>query len=72
MSEAAIEITLLFVLIFINGLFSMTEMAVVSSRRARLQKYLEDGDERAQKVLNLLDNPNHEFKFWKDSKSVIS
>ena len=61
MSEAAIEITLLFVLIFINGLFSMTEMAVVSSRRARLQKYLEDGDERAQKVLNLLDNPNDFF-----------
>ena len=61
MSEAAIEIIMLFVLIFLNGLFSMTEMAVVSTRRARLQKYLEDGDQRAKTVLDLLDNPNDFF-----------
>ena len=61
MSEAAIEIILLFVLIFINGLFSMTEMAVVSTRRARLQASLEAGDRRAQTVLDLLDNSNDFF-----------
>ncbi len=61
MSEVVTEIILLFVLIMINGLFSMTETAVVSSRRARLQASLEDGDRRAQTVLDLLDNPNDFF-----------
>ena len=61
MSEVVTEIILLFVLILINGLFSMAEMAVVSSRRARLQASLEDGDQRAKTVLDLLDNPNDFF-----------
>ncbi len=61
MSEVVTEIILLFVLIFTNGLFSMTEMAVVSSRRARLQACLADGDQRAKTVLDLLDNPNDFF-----------
>ena len=61
MSEAVTEVILLFVLIFINGLFSMTEMAVVSTRRARLQNLLEEGDQRAKIVLELLDNPNDFF-----------
>ena len=61
MSEVVIEIILLFALILVNGLFSMTEMAVVSSRRARLQSILEDGDKRAKTVLELLDNPNDFF-----------
>ncbi|MBQ6502591.1 MAG: HlyC/CorC family transporter [Flexilinea sp.] len=61
MSEVVTEIILLFILISVNGLFSMTETAVVSSRRARLQASLEDGDRRAQTVLDLLDNPNDFF-----------
>ena len=61
MSEVVTEIILLFILISVNGLFSMTETAVVSSRRARLQTILEDGDRRAQTVLDLLDNPNDFF-----------
>lgn len=61
MSEAFIEIILLFALILTNGLFSMTEMAVVSTRRARLQSLLEGGDKRAKTVLELLDNPNDFF-----------
>ena len=61
MSESIPQIVLLLVLILINGLFSMTEMAVVSSRRARLQNQLEDGDSRASTVLELLDNPSDFF-----------
>lgn len=61
MSEVVTEIIMLFALITINGLFSMTETAVVSSRRARLQTLLEDGDQRAKTVLELLDNPNDFF-----------
>ena len=36
----------------------MAELAVVSVRRAKMQKYLEDGDERAQIVFDLLEDPN--------------
>ena len=37
------DIVLLLVLILINGFFSMAEMAVVSSRKARLQRLSDDG-----------------------------
>jgi len=36
----------------------MAELAVVSIRKAKMQKYLEDGDERAQIVMDLLEDPN--------------
>ncbi len=71
MSENALQILMLFILIFINGLFSMTEMAVVSSRRARLQAFLEDGDQRAKTVLELLDNPNDFFSTIQIAISLI-
>ena len=71
MSEGVSQVILLFVLIFINGLFSMTEMAVVSTRRARLQKCLEDGDKRARTVLDLLDNPNDFFSTIQIAISLI-
>ena len=71
MSEGLSQVILLFVLILINGLFSMTEMAVVSTRRARLQKCLEDGDKRARTVLDLLDNPNDFFSTIQIAISLI-
>ena len=61
MSVTFLQILLLLALIVTNGIFSMTEMAVVSARRARLQSILEDGDKRAGEVLKLLDNPNDFF-----------
>ena len=61
----------LLTLIIINGLFSMTEMAVVSTRRARLQACLENGDRRAQTVLDLLDNPNDFFSTIQIAISLI-
>ena len=71
MSEGTPQILLLFILILINGMFSMTEMAVVSTRRARLQTYLDDGDRRAQTVLDLLDNPNDFFSTIQIAISLI-
>ena len=71
MSEAVPQIFLLFILILINGLFSMTEMAVVSARRARLQTFLDDGDQRAKTVLELLDNPNDFFSTIQIAISLI-
>ena len=71
MSESTAQILLLLTLIIINGLFSMTEMAVVSTRRARLQTCLENGDRRAQTVLDLLDNPNDFFSTIQIAISLI-
>lgn len=45
-------------LVVINGLFSMSEIAVVSVRRARMQQLSDEGDRRADVVLNLAANPN--------------
>lgn len=57
MSDATSEIFLIFLLILANGLFSMSEMAIVSSRKARLQQKAEDGDEGASKALELATDP---------------
>ncbi len=35
------EIAILFALIFLNGLFAMSEIALVTARKARLQKLID-------------------------------
>lgn len=52
------EIIIVVALILINGLFSMSEMAVVSAKKNRLQAKAEDGDKGAVKALALAENPN--------------
>ena len=54
----ALEIFLIFVLLIINGLFSMSEIAVVSARRARLQNRAAEGDLGSQTAIELADQPN--------------
>src|SRR5436190_5618993 len=51
------EIIILLVLIFINGLFVMSEIALVSVRKARLEHLSEKGDAKARRALNLSNNP---------------
>lgn len=52
---ALIPIALLIVL---NGLFAMAEMAVVASRRPRLRERMRRGDRRAALALELRNSPN--------------
>jgi len=52
------EILIILLLIIANGLFSMTEMAVISSRKALLRERAEEGDSGAQAALELATNPN--------------
>lgn len=54
----AFEIFLIFVLLIINGLFSMSEIAVVSARRARLQNRAAEGDLGSQTAIELADQPD--------------
>ena len=58
MEQIGLEVLLIFVLLIINGLFSMSEIAVVSSRRARLEKSADDGNLGAIAALKLSDSPN--------------
>lgn len=51
------ELGLLFVLLIANGIFAMAEIAVVSSRRARLQPMADKGVGGARRALNLVENP---------------
>lgn len=52
------EIAILFALIVVNGLFAMSEIALVTARKARLQKLAEDGDRSAVVALALGGDPN--------------
>jgi len=52
------EILIILLLIVINGLFVLSEMSVVSSRKARLQQRINSGDHRADTALKLMENPN--------------
>jgi putative hemolysin len=51
------EIILLLVLIIANGALAMAEIAVISARKARLQKNAEEGDEKARAALRLAHDP---------------
>src|SRR4030066_889660 len=53
------DIALLLFLILLNGFFSMSEMAVVSSRKARLQRLTDDGSPGAQSALSLHTEPSN-------------
>ena len=51
------EIALLAALILLNGLFAMSEIALVTARRARLQKLVDEGDSGAAAALKLGEDP---------------
>src|SRR5215216_2989565 len=51
------EILILTLLILANGIFAMSEMAVVSARKARLRQRLEEGDRGAAIALSLAEKP---------------
>jgi putative hemolysin len=51
------EIFILLCLIFLNGLFVMAEIALVSARKTRLEDMSEKGDEKATAALKLVSNP---------------
>jgi putative hemolysin len=58
MSGVGFELFIIAVLILANGLFAMTEIAVVSARKARLQQWANEGNRRAQQALDLANSPN--------------
>ena len=51
------EVLMLIGLVVINGLFAMSEIALVTARKARLMKLAADGDRAAAVALKLGEDP---------------
>ena len=52
------ELIIILLLIIISGIFAMTEIAIVSSRKSKLQQMAQKGNDNAKKALELANNPN--------------
>ena len=53
-----VEIAIVGLLVLLNGFFAMSELAIVSARRARLRQMAEDDNAGAQLVLDMGENPS--------------
>jgi putative hemolysin len=53
------EILILSALILLNGVFAMSEIAVVTARKTRLQEWAEEGNRRAEAALGLATDPSN-------------
>ncbi|MFZ2362536.1 MAG: hemolysin family protein [Anaerolineae bacterium] len=58
MNNLFLELGIILLLILFNGIFSMSETAIVSARKARLQQMADEGSSSARDALGLANNPN--------------
>ena len=59
MTSVMTEILFVALLIIVNGVLAMSELALVSARRIRLSQIAEKGDKGAEVALQLAAEPNH-------------
>jgi putative hemolysin len=52
------EILIILLLIILNGVFSMSEIALISARKSRLENAAKKGSKNAQAALDLANSPN--------------
>ncbi len=55
------ELILILILILCNGLLSMAEMAIIASKKSKIQQLHQEGVKNADKVLHMIENPNTLF-----------
>lgn len=58
MPSVMLEVSVVVLLILLNGIFAMSEIAVVSARKTRLRQWAEEGNAKARAALELANNPN--------------
>ncbi len=58
MNRIVFEIAIILLLLVANGVFAMAEIAVVSSRKARLRRLADQGHAKARLALELAESPN--------------
>ena len=66
------ELLVLLLLIFVNGILVMSEMSLVSARKARLQQWSEEGRSGAGTALALANAPSHFLSTTQIGITVIS
>src|SRR3974390_2968653 len=54
---ATLEVIIVLLLVLLNGFLAMSELAIVSSRRARLERLAAEGRAGAHAALRLADDP---------------
>ena len=54
----ALDLLVLALLFLLNGVFAMSELAIASSRKTRLQQWADEGNTRAAAALRLAEHPN--------------
>ncbi|OIP78910.1 MAG: hypothetical protein AUK48_00685 [Oscillatoriales cyanobacterium CG2_30_44_21] len=59
MSSLAFEALIIILLIIANGVFSMSELAIVSARKVRLEQWAKEGNPKAKAALRLISSPNN-------------
>ena len=60
-SDLTLDFIIIIVLIIANGLFSMTELAIVNAKKRKLEELAESGNEHAKTAFELSENPNEMF-----------
>jgi putative hemolysin len=58
MYPLAFEVLFIFLLMIANGIFAMSEIAVIAARKVRLEQWANEGDVRAGVALELANAPN--------------
>ncbi len=58
MRSVGLEFIIIIVLVCINGFFALSEMAIVSARKVRLEQRAQAGSKGAAKALKLLESPS--------------
>jgi putative hemolysin len=59
MSHVSYELIIIVLLVVVNGIFAMSEVALLSARKSRLQHLADRGNTKAKRALELLQDPNN-------------
>lgn len=57
-NQSVLELVIIFVLLVLNGVFALAEIAIVSSRKARLKPLADEGNVGARAALDLASEPS--------------
>ena len=60
-SDLTLDFIIIIVLIIANGLFSMTELAIVNAKNVNLKNWQRQAMKRAKTAFELAENPNEMF-----------
>lgn len=67
-----LKIIIIFLLVVISAFFSVSEIALASARKLKLQGLIEEGNERAQKILKIQENSGDFFAIVQIGINIVS